>query len=368
MKKNHIKFLPSATAFARTVFILSFFTLCILSFIHKTNHNTPVHKITNPIYAYTKEAEETAVNSPYVYGAVASAPVTSAQAAALISADTGEALYLYNADTPLPMASTTKIMTALTVIENCDTESIVTVPAEYCGIEGSSIYLVPGEKLSVTDLLYGLLLESGNDAAAALAYACSGNIPDFVSLMNKRARSMGLTLTHFDNPHGLSSEKHYTSARELAIIAYHAMKNPVFRKIAGTVSYTVKDSNGIPVKYFSNHNKMLRSYNGATGLKTGYTLASGRCLVTSAERNGAEFIAVTLNDRNDFKDHAHLLDFAFENYTPHIFISPGSITGCFEGMNFKNAEGITAILPKNLPCGKKEFTVTLTNQQFSYPG
>lgn len=237
-----------------------------------------------------------------------------AQSAALLSAQTGELLYGHNSGALLPMASTTKIMTALVVLERCDPDAVFTVPKEVCGVEGSSVYLYPGEQITVRDLLYGLLLESGNDAAEALAVACSGSVEAFVAAMNEKAASLGLFATHFDNPHGLSSETHYTTAAELGRIACAAMQNTLFREIVSTVHYSVTSPDGTPSHYFVNHNKMLRRYDGAIGVKTGYTLASGRCLVTCAERDGDAYIAVTLNDRSDWNDHARLLDYAFSHY------------------------------------------------------
>jgi len=324
-------------------------------------------EISAPVFSHVVEADSfrgnDTVTDVFVFGGITSVPQNGARSAALISADTGEALYLKNADIPLPMASTTKIMTALTVIQSCDVEDIVTVPAEVCRTEGSSIYLVPGERITVRDLLYGLLLESGNDAAQALAIYCSGSVERFADLMNENARSMGLVNTHFENPHGLSAQGHHTTARELGIMAYHAMKEPLFREIVGTKSYTVKGQNGEDVKYFANHNRLLRTYNGATGIKTGYTLASGRCLVTSAVRDGSEFIAVTLDDRQDFADHAAMLDFAFDSYRTVTLCEDGEIFGFFGGMRYENISDMSVICEKD---GEKSFTYEMTLTPFEW--
>lgn len=299
------------------------------------NHGTPVISLALDARAVQNN---NAPDSIFTSGNAPAFPSDSARASAVFCADTGEALYLKNADIPLPMASTTKIMTALVALEKLPLDMIFTVPAQVCGVEGSSIYLVPGEKIRVLDLLYGLLLESGNDAACALAVAACGNVEDFVSAMNEKARELGLVLTHFDNPHGLSSGEHRTTARELAIITYHAMKVPLFREICSTKNYTVKDENGTPVKYFSNHNRFLHSYSGAIGVKTGYTIASGRCLVTSAQRDDTTLIAVTLCDRRDFSDHAQLLDHAFENFRTLHIAKENSISFLAAGKRFANKE------------------------------
>ena len=235
----------------------------------------------------------------------------SARAATLYSSDIGEFLYEKNADTRLPMASTTKIMTALIVLENCDLDKTVNVHPDAVGIEGSSIYLKAGDALTVRDLLYSLLLRSANDAAAALAYATSGSIDGFCALMNERAQSMGLKDTKFENPHGLDSENHYTTARELALITAEALKNEEFRKIASTYKYsfTIGDSERLVV----NHNKLLKSYEGAIGVKTGFTKKCGRCLVGAAERDGITLITVTLDAPDDWRDHKALFDYGFDS-------------------------------------------------------
>ena len=235
----------------------------------------------------------------------------SSDAAVLIDAKSGAVLYSKNADKRLPMASTTKIMTALVVIENSHPEDIVKVSQTAAGVEGSSIYLEAGESISVNDLLYGLLLESGNDAATALAEGVFGSVENCCRVMNERAKSMGLVNTNFTNPHGLDDENHYTTAYELSLIAKSAMKNDLFRSIVGTKSYVTSGEN---VRYFSNHNRLLKSFEGAVGVKTGYTSRSGRCLVSASSRGGEEYIAVTLNDRDDWNDHKMMHSFALDNF------------------------------------------------------
>lgn len=358
-----IKKFTLTTKLINHLFFLTFaiLTLCGI-FGNDNSRKYVIRKNTDPVLSVTVDTLSENVGEDLVFalGNGNGFPEISAKASCVISADCGDVLYLKNGDTVLPMASTTKIMTALAAMEVLSPETVFEVPAEACGIEGSSIYLTPGERLTVRDLLYGLLLESGNDAACAVAIAACGNIDDFVALMNKKAAEIGLVYTHFDNPHGLSSENHRTTARELATITYHAMKIPLFREIVGTKEYIVKDETGIPVKYFYNHNKMLRTYGGATGVKTGYTIASGRCLVTSAKRDGSEFIAVTLNDRQDFRDHAMLLDSAFRQYRTFVIAEAGEINGIFGGVRMKNPE--TAAVVTSTDEERTEFTVTIISE------
>lgn len=335
-----------------------FFFLCFASLViygmlpYTENQEYAAAPLTEPVFSYTVEAG----NDNFSRDALAT-PGVSASGAALLCADTGELIFGKNSNKVLPMASTTKIMTALIVLENANPEDIITVSKEACALEGSSIYLKEGEKITVRDLLYGLMLESGNDAASALAIGISGSEAEFVNLMNQKAKALGLISTHFENPHGLSAEGHCTTAYELALITYHAMKEPAFREIVSTKNYTACDEAGNPTHYYSNHNKMLRSYSGACGVKTGYTIASGRCLVSSAEREGSTYIAVTLNDRNDWHDHAEMLDFAFENYTSRTFFEKGALHFTLDGKTYENRENVALVTSKSAK--KLEFTVVL---------
>lgn len=220
-----------------------------------------------------------------------------------------------NVSVRLPMASTTKAMTALVVIENTpDLNAIVTIPDAAVGVEGSSIYLKKGEHLTVKELLYGLMLRSGNDAAVALAINTCGSVEAFADKMNEKARSLGLTDTNFVNPHGLSAKDHYTSAYDLAVIAATALRNPVFREIVSTKFITVESRDGGETRYFANKNKILYNYEGATGVKTGYTTEAGRCLIASSVRNGMEVVAVALNHYDYFDLCSSLMDYAHENF------------------------------------------------------
>lgn len=237
----------------------------------------------------------------------------SAVSAAMCEAETGRILFAHNKDAVLPMASTTKIMTALIAIEYGDMDKPTVITEEAVGVEGSSVYLAKGEVFTQKELLYALLLESGNDAAVSLAIAVAGNVGRFVDLMNKKAAELGLKNTCFKNPHGLSEEGHHTTSDELARLTAYALKLPLFEETVSTVS-AVLEGEGHEKRYLVNHNKLLRSYKGLIGVKTGYTLAAGRCLVTAARRNGMTLVAVTLNDRNDWADHEAMLDYGFSAF------------------------------------------------------
>lgn len=219
-------------------------------------------------------------------------------AVVLMNAEDGSLLYSENPDDKLEIASTTKILTALCVIENNDVFSFCEIPPEAVGVEGSSIYLRNGEKWRVLDLLYGLMLRSGNDAATALAILTSGSVEKFTVLMNETARKLGAKKSSFVNPHGLHDEKHYSTARDMATITRYALKCPIFAAICKTKkhSFSYENSSGERVKgVFYNKNKLLYSYEYATGVKTGYTKHSGRCLISSASKNGVDLVCVVLN-------------------------------------------------------------------------
>ena len=241
---------------------------------------------------------------------------TSASAAILMDRESGRVLYAQNADEQRPIASITKLMTALVAVQMCpDLSTEVTVRQEWTGAEGSSMYLKPGEKLSMEALLYGLLLSSGNDAALAIAGTCCETVEAFVVRMNETASQLGMTNTHFANPNGLDDPEHYSTARDMALLARAVLEEETLRRIAGTKNITIAG------RYLANHNKLLWRYEGCTGLKTGYTDEAGRTLVSCAQRNGQELIAVTLNDRNDWADHAALFDYGFSNYPRTLAVS-----------------------------------------------
>ena len=241
-----------------------------------------------------------------------------------MDAATGRVLYERNADTESLIASTTKIMTALVVCERCNVLDRVRIPAEAVGVEGSSLYLREGEVLTVQDLLYGLMLHSGNDAATALAIYCGGTVEGFAELMNDKARELGLENTHFANPHGLDAPDHHSTARDLAALAAYAMENPIFRQTVSTKTVTAGE------RSLRNHNKLLWQVDGAEGVKTGYTRAAGRILVSSASRNGRRLVAVTINAPDDWNDHRTLLEDGFSRYTMRKLVSVGEIVGTRE--------------------------------------
>ncbi len=248
---------------------------------------------------------------------------TSAVSAIVIETSGNTVIYQKNPHKKLPMASTTKIMTALCAIEAGNIDRTITVDPKAVGIEGSSIYLAKGERLTIRELLYGLMLNSGNDAAAAIAYAVSGSIEDFAALMNQTAQKIGAKNTCFENPSGLDSKNHYTTAYDLAIITSYALKIPAFAEIVSTYKKTIPNGDKDYDRQLKNHNKLLKMYDGATGVKTGYTKKCGRCLVSSAQRDNVELVAVTLNDGNDWMDHMAMLDYGFASVKSKTIVKKG---------------------------------------------
>ena len=248
----------------------------------------------------------------------------SAEKAILLDAGTGRVMFERNADDRSLIASTTKIMTALVVCEQCNVLDRVRIPREAVGIEGSSLYLREGEVLTVQELLYGLMLHSGNDAAVALAIYCGGTVEGFAQLMNDEAARIGLNNTHFVNPHGLDAPGHHSTARDLAALAAYAMENPIFRQTVSTRTVTVG------ARSLRNHNKLLWQVEGADGVKTGYTKAAGRILVSSAARAGRRLVAVTINAPDDWADHAALLNDGFSRYTVRRIVTAGECLGTVE--------------------------------------
>ena len=279
----------------------------------------------------------------------AAPPRLSARSATLMDAATGRLLYASHAEDPSLIASTTKIMTALAICEAGDLDRTVTIPPEAVGIEGSSMYLKAGEVLSVRDLLYGLMLRSGNDAAAALALADSGSLPGFVQKMNDRAAALGLQHTHYANPHGLDSDENYSTAHDLALLTRYALQNPDFSAIVSTKSITIGD------RILTNHNKLLWQYPGAVGVKTGYTKTSGRILVSAAERDGRCLIAVTISDPNDWADHTALLDYGFSQFSDRRILSRGQVVGSVPVVNGEfDSVNLIADLPFSWPLAPDE--------------
>ena len=245
----------------------------------------------------------------------------SARAAYVMDGVSGRVLFARNADQRNLIASTTKIMTALVVCEQCNVLDRMRIPKEAVGIEGSSLYLQEGEILSLQELLYGLMMCSGNDAAVALAIYCGGTVEGFAQLMNDKARNLGLKDTHFVNPHGLDSPGHYSTARDLAVLSAYAMENPIFRQTVSAKTLRIGN------RYMTNHNKLLWRVDGADGVKTGYTKAAGRILVSSAQRNGRRIVAVTIDDPDDWNDHAALLEQGFSGYHMKTLVQKDQLVG-----------------------------------------
>lgn len=248
---------------------------------------------------------------------------TGAKACVVMDMATGRVLLSHNADAPLPMASTTKIMTALVALENADLDDMVTTGRNAFGVPGTSIYLGLGEKLPMEQMLYGLMLASGNDAAVAIAEHVGGSVTDFCNMMNERAAVLGCKDTVFLTPHGLPKEGHQTTAYELALITRAAMENDTFRKIVSTQRATIPWAEHAYDRVLNNKNKLLTTYDGALGVKTGYTRAAGRCLVTAAERDGMSIICVVLNCGDWFNESARLLDMAFDRWDSITLLHAG---------------------------------------------
>lgn len=252
------------------------------------------------------------------------ASAVSAKSAVLIDAKTGRILYEKNKNEQSLIASTTKIMTALVVCEHCNVLDRMQIPREAVGIEGSSIYLQEGEILTIQELLYGMMLHSGNDAATALAIYCGGTVEGFAELMNDTARKLGMKNSHFVNPHGLDAPNHYSSAYDLAVLAAYAMENPIFQKTVSAKNMKFGQ------RYLSNHNKLLWRVAGADGVKTGYTKAAGRILVSSATRNDRRLVAVTINAPDDWNDHVVLLESGFRDFRLVQVVDAGEVVDTLE--------------------------------------
>ncbi|MBR2895009.1 MAG: D-alanyl-D-alanine carboxypeptidase [Oscillospiraceae bacterium] len=268
---------------------------------------------------------------------------TSAASAILMEQGSGRVLYEQQADEERLIASITKIMTTVVALENGDLKASYTVTQQDLA-EGSSMYLTVGESLTLEELLYGVMLVSGNDAALAVAHCVSGDLSEFVDLMNDTARKIGMTHTSFANPNGLDAEGHFSSARDMALLTAYAMNNELFCRIASTASITIGE------RYLKNHNKLLNQYEGCIGVKTGFTKAAGRTLVSAAEREGMRLICVTLNDGNDWTDHTNLLDYGFFNYRRETVVNGGQV--------------LTNTLVRD---GTRQTIALMTERSLSYP-
>ena len=292
----------------------------------------------------------------------------SAQSAVLIDARDGRVLYEKDADTPRPMASTTKIMTAVVALESCDVNEIIEIANEAVGVEGSSIYLQKGERMTLLELLYALLLQSANDAAVAIAVGVGGSVGNFADMMNEKATSLGLTSTHFENPNGLDADGHVTTARELALLTAYALKNPTFAEIVATYKRKISGPNGT-VRLVVNHNKLLNMYDGCVGVKTGFTKKSGRCLVSAACRESLTLVSVTLSAPDDWRDHTAMLNYGYENYCCEILCDEGGfietlpvVGGVQDSLLCVNCDYVAATLPRD----HGEITVDVQLPQMIY--
>ena len=264
------------------------------------------------------------------------APDIAAGGAALIEQNTGTVICAKEAHKKLPMASTTKIMTALIVIENCSLGDTVKVSPKAYGVEGSSMYLNAGEEVSVEDMLYGLMLLSGNDAAVALAIHTAGSVEAFAALMNARAEEIGAHNTNFVTPNGLHDPEHYTTAYDLALITAKALENPVFSKIVSTVNYQIKETEQSQIRFLHNKNRLLNSLDGCIGVKTGFTNKAGRCLVSATERDGMKVVCVVLNCGPMFEESAQLLNSAYNDYSMQTIVPANTHLANKTFMDVKN--------------------------------
>lgn len=265
-------------------------------------------------------------------------PAISAQAAAVIDVESGRILYEKQGNAKMRVASLTKIMTAIVAIEEGRLDELVKTPDHAVGTEGSSIYLRKGEKLTLEQLLYGLMLRSGNDAAVTIAEHIGGSVEGFARLMNEKAEYLGLRQTHFTNPHGLDdSNDHYSTALEMAKISAYALKNEDFRRIVSTKVINIPQHGEKWDRKLYNKNKMLNFYEGADGVKTGYTKLAKRCLVSSATKQGRQIAVVTLNAPNDWQDHSRLLDYGFQQFSRTELVGEREIVDAEKGLMTLNA-------------------------------
>lgn len=256
--------------------------------------------------------------------AQAAGPEVSAQSAVVLTADTGTVLFEKDGHTPRPVASTTKIMTALLALEAAQEQGdpLVDITQEMVAVEGSSMGLQAGDSISLTGLAAGMLLASGNDAANAAALYLDGSLESFAARMNQRAAALGMEDTHFVTPSGLDGEDaqglgHLSTAYDMALLARAALEDQAFRQLCSSPSLAVEFAEPVKRVTYTNHNKLLTQYQGCVGVKTGFTKEAGRCLVSAAERDGALLIAVTLNAPNDWQDHTALLDYGFSQMEPY---------------------------------------------------
>ena len=281
-------------------------------------------------------------------------PAISAQSAILVDSETNQVLFEKNADAKRAPASTTKLMTAILLVENCRLDEKVKAPKGVEQIPSSSLHLKPGEQLNVHDLLHAILLRSANDAAVVAGKQVAGSVPAFVKMMNKRAAEMGATNTHFVNPNGLNAEGHYSTARDLALIGKRAIHFPIINRVVGKRSCTISRSMDREDVYLRNRSHFLRRYPGADGIKTGYTREAGQCLVASATRDGWRLVAVVLKSDNNADDAAALMNYGFANFERKIIARKNSVVeqarvrgGKQRTVGVAPATDVYAVVPKS---------------------
>lgn len=284
----------------------------------------------------------------------AGAVSTSAASAILVEQGSGRVLYEQNAQEERLIASITKIMTAVVALEEGDLSAVYTVTAQDMA-EGSSMYLKPGEQVGLEELLYGLMLSSGNDAALAVAHCVAGDVEGFVALMNEKAAALGMEQTHFANPNGLDAQDHRSTAADMARLTAYALEDATFRRIVSTSSITLGE------RTLTNHNKLLRRCEGCIGVKTGYTKAAGRTLVSAARRDGMTLICVTLSDGDDWNDHMALLDWGFGAYQLAT-AAPAGQEMARAAVQGGTVSEVPLLLERDLACpltGEETMTVTV---------
>jgi len=293
---------------------------------------------------------------------LAFSPNTTAKGAVVLEVSSGRILFQKNAYLKMPMASTTKIMTAILAIEQGNLKDTVMISDRAAGVEGSSLYLIKGEKISLENLLYGLMLRSGNDAAVAVAEHVGGNVEDFVAMMNQKALEIGAKDTHFTNPNGLHDDAHYTTAYDLALLSAYAMKNPTFRTIVSTKSIKITGEGLSDTRSLQNNNDLLWQYKGGNGIKTGYTTVSKRCLVSAASRSGMQLVCVVLNCQSWFEESMALLDYGFTEYKPTTILKTNENMGQINVIN-GYAKTVSLKLKKeiNIPLKEGEMDQVLIN-------
>ncbi len=248
----------------------------------------------------------------FIHSSASESLEISAEAAVVLCAESREIVFSKNMNEQLSMASTTKIMTAVLALEYGALDEMLVVTDEMISVEGTSMGLLDGDSVSLLTLVKGLLLQSGNDAANAIAYIVGGDIPTFVKMMNDKAKEIGMNSTSFQTPSGLDGENHYSTAYDMALLACYAIQNPLFREICSSDKLVVYYGNSPYRRVLTNHNKLLSMYDGVFGIKTGFTKKSGRCLVSAATKDNKTLVVVTLNAPDDWNDHIKMYDFSFD--------------------------------------------------------